>query len=156
MIFTAATAQASDLLVDVECPHGLEAAWCSICREQAGVRRHGDGDRFEGDCTVQAFTLLTGASYPEAVEALRSAGGLRKRTGGATVSHQIDAYESVGFTCKQVNIDIATAVALSRTQGRNFLVNGFRRTTGHAWAIVDGQQFNGWSHGFRYFVYEVA
>jgi hypothetical protein len=139
---------------DMECIHGMTSAWCSICREIDGYLP--GSNRQRNDCTVIAFANLTGADYAEAEKITADHG--RRPGKGMTRDALHAALESIGFKAMPCSLNIDQAVRLSRSSGRTFHVSARRRDKGHSWAIINGEQPNGWTASggsFRYSIFEI-
>jgi hypothetical protein len=135
-----------------ECRHGMEAAWCAICRREAGYRP--GSDRQRNDCTVVALAHLTGATYDEAVEMLAVQG--REAGQGAHRSLVREALAAAGWATHQPAVSIAEALV----DGGSYYVSAQRGKVRHGFAIVAGQVHNdlGWlaRGGFRYQIFAVV
>jgi hypothetical protein len=131
-----------------ECIHLLRPLECSLCRKAAGWLP--GQDRQDNDCSVQAFSELTGASYTEALEILAAHG--RKGGRGMQERALVAALEDSGFATKPV-----VYAGMWPTKGA-YLVCAYKGRCGHAFTIVDGTVVNGngWTSGVRVRVYRVA
>jgi len=133
---------------DSECKHGMERAWCSLCREVDGFKA--GSDRQRNDCTIQTVVNLTGAEYSEAQELLEAQG--KRKGAGSTKEQTIAALAECGWVATRSSLTIEQA----QRSGRSFFVSARRNRVGHAWAIVAGEQLNQWNRNFRYTLFEVA
>jgi hypothetical protein len=135
-----------------ECLHLLDPRTCSVCRKAAGYRP--GTDRQENDCTIRTVMHLTGGTYAEAEDALRTAG----RRNGAGAPHTVTraALQSLGFTCRPYCGTPDDALRASAA-GRTFFVSARKGgRTGHAWAIVYGTAHDPYLPPFRYNIWEVS
>lgn len=131
-----------------------DMGYCTDCRDLAKIVRKSDGTLgYAGDCAVQTFAEITGASYDEAVTALRDAGYIPGR--GTPVAGIAAAFTASGFQAARSSVHIDRLPALSAT-GRVFFVAGFKGRKGHAWSVVDGKAHRAYRPPFRYQVFEVT
>jgi hypothetical protein len=131
-----------------------DLAFCSDCRDLAGMRRADDGTvAYQSDCAVQTFAEITGADYDEAAGLLRAAGF---RPGSGTPSDGVvQAFRSAGFKVTEVTwIGLDSALHLSAS-GRCFYVSGQKGRKGHAWSLVGGKANRAYQPPFRYRIFEV-
>lgn len=133
-----------------------DLAYCAMCKDQAGIRSTADGWAYSNDCTVRAFAAITGVEYDDAIEIFAAAGNRLGK--GNTADAVADTFRSLGFTVTTVTRSLGYdgAIAASRT-GRRFYVSANKGgRSGHAWAIIDGNEVNGWRPPFRFHLYEVT
>jgi hypothetical protein len=116
--------------------------------------RHNGVLRYDGDCALQTYQEITGASYDEAVTALSAAG---YRPGSGTPKAGLHAaFAAIGFTVAEVSGMRLEGATHASQAGRYFFVTATKGKHGHAWAIVDGKATRPYHPPFRYRIYEVT
>lgn len=129
---------------------------CADCLAQARMRRTPAGDlAWDNDCTVASYTELTGAPYPDAAEALKTAGYAPGR--GLHRDKLAAALRAAGYQVAEVTRRLALAdlPGLS-AQGRAFWVSGQKGRRRHSWTVTAGQPNRPYAPPFRYYAYEVT
>lgn len=136
-----------------------ELTGCADCMDLAKVRRATGTNEvaFAGDCAVTSYQEITGATYDEAVEALRAVGFIP----GQGTPHMgiTKALTAAGYTVTSVPVRGRGYDVLpweSAQYGKTFLVSGQKGRTGHSWTIMDGKINRGYRPPFRYLVFRVT
>ena len=131
-----------------------DLAYCADCRDQAKiVRRHDGSLGYQGDCAVQTFAEVTGASYDEALE-LVTAGGYRPGV-GTPAAALAGIFTQAGYQATRSWLTLEAATQASKS-GRVFYVSAAKRSKGHAWSITEGAQHRAWWPPFRFVLFEVT